>query len=102
MHVDGSSFSARNKTFNAPGVVLEVLGALWYPLRLMLFSVLALFEPLIRIVLAGFAVGGFFAWFVFKELAHAPKFPTETVLGLSVGCAVLLVLYYMLMRWLRP
>jgi hypothetical protein len=97
-----SSSSVRGEGNNVSGFVLEVLGTLWYPVRLVLFAVLALFEPLIRIVLAGFALGGFFAWFVFEELAHAPKFPTGTVLGLSVGCAVLLVLYYMLMRWLRP
>lgn len=83
-------------------VVGDVLGAIWYPIRLVLFSVLALFEPLIRIVLAGIAIGGFFAWFVFRVLAHAPKFPTSTVLIVSTGSAVALALYYMLIRWLRP
>lgn len=97
-----SSSSVRGERNTVSGVVFELLAALWYPVRLALFAVLALFEPLIRIVLAGFALGGFFAWFVFKELAHARSFPTETVLALSVGCAVLLVVYYMLMRWLRP
>lgn len=102
MHAIGRSSSARGEANKASDMVLEILGALWYPVRLALFSVLALFEPLIRFVLAGAAVGGFGAWFLFKVLAHAPKFPTATVLGLSTAFAVLLVLYYMVMRWLRP
>jgi hypothetical protein len=102
MDASRPSSTVRDEGNKVSEALLELLGALWYPVRLALFAVLALFEPLIRIVLAGFAIGGVVAWFVFKELAHAPKFPSGTVLGLSVACAVLLVLYYMLMRWLRP
>jgi hypothetical protein len=84
------------------GAVLEVLGAVLYPVRLVLFSVLALLEPVIRIALAGVALGGLFVWFLFDYLARAPHFPTATVLTLSAASAVALVVYYLLMRALRP
>lgn len=99
-----NSRSSRGDSFDDQGrqVAVGVLGAIWYPIRLLLFSVLALIEPVVRFVLAGIAIGGLFAWLIFSVLVHAPKFPTATVLIVAGGSAVALTLYYVLMRWLRP
>jgi hypothetical protein len=66
------------------------------------FAVLALARPVAIPVLSGVAVGGVGLWVIFVPLAHDSEFPTLRVLGMSLGCAVTVVLYYALMELLRP
>jgi hypothetical protein len=71
-------------------------------LRLTVFAILAVFEPIIRVGLSLLAVVGICLCLFNRYATHAPHFPFWLTLGLSVGCALALVLFYRLMRFLTP
>ena len=83
----------------------SALSSLVYVLRVVIFAPLAIFEPVIRIVLAGTSVVGLTAC-LFYKIAERPgvhhHVPYAGMIIISLAAAVLLVLYYKLMRWLAP
>jgi hypothetical protein len=81
---------------------LAVLRGVGHLLRLIVFAPLAILEPVIRVVLSTLAVLGFATCAFYKLAGPAHHFPFGLMIGFSVGCSVLLVLYYMLMRALAP
>ena len=70
--------------------------------RVTLFSILATFEPIIRISLSLLAMGGFAMCGLHYFVIHSPHFPLGVMLALSSGFSLLLVLYYLALRALAP
>jgi Na+/serine symporter len=99
-----SSSSRMGRGAGAVGaVLLMVLVAALHFVRLVLFSVLATFEPIVRAVLC-FACLACFGMSAFYKLAASPNvhFPYATMLLLGAGAAVTVVFYEMIVRGLRP
>lgn len=82
-----------------PGFVLRrILRTVWTIVRLPIAALLAICEPVVRVVLAGLALlfvltAGFFA---LVQPAHAV--PLLGMLGVAVGLLLLLALYYGILR----
>ena len=71
-------------------------------LRWALYGLLSLFRPILIPVLTGVSVGGVVVWAIFVLAAHDPEFPTLHVLGGSLACAVIAVLYHAVLELLVP
>jgi hypothetical protein len=74
----------------------------FYAVRLTAFALLSTLEPLVRIVLPLLALGGLATCALYRFVLHAPHFPLALMLLLSVGLAVLSVLYGLLVRGTAP
>jgi hypothetical protein len=61
---------------------------------LLVFGAMAVLEPLVRFLLATLATLGMFVTIVFGFFIAANGFPKWTMLGMSMGCFLLLGLYY--------
>jgi hypothetical protein len=61
---------------------------------LLIFAALAVLEPLVRFVLITLATLGMFVTIIFGFLIAADGFPRWTMLGMSVGCFLLLGAHY--------
>ena len=70
--------------------------------RLTVFAVLAIFEPIIRVMLSLLAILTICVSLFNRYVIHTTHFPFWLMMGLSAGCAVILILYYRLMRILAP
>ena len=70
--------------------------------RVTLFSILATFEPIIRISLSLLAMGGFAMCGLHYFVIHSPHFPLGLILALSSGFSLLLALYCLVLRALTP
>jgi len=66
--------------------------------RLLILATLALLEPLVRFTLTTLATLGAFVTIVFGFLMATKGFPTWFMMGMSVGCFLLLAAYYAVMR----
>jgi hypothetical protein len=74
-----------------------LLRGLWFLLRLPVFVLLKILEPVAALVLGGFALAGVLTTFFFV-LIHAPHFPAWTMLTISLGFGVSLMFYEALLR----
>lgn len=85
-------------------VVLSILMALVYSLRVLLFVPLAIFEPVIGTVLAAICFVGLSACLFYKlwDPMGIHHVHYGVLIAVSLSSGVLLVLYYKLMRWLAP
>lgn len=63
-----------------------------------LYAVLAMFEPLVRLVLLLLALGGLVTCGVYRFLLQDPHFPLWTMLTFSISMCVLWGLYAALLR----
>lgn len=83
--------------------VLLALWVIWSVVRVILFAVLAMLEPVVRSVLSFAALGGFLTTALFFFAGpHDLKVSYGIQLALSIGCAVMLVLYEALLSALAP
>ena len=73
---------------------------IWQAFRLPVFAFLVILEPIIRIVLTAVALLGILMSFFFKFAGASPRFPFWGMLGFSVSCGLLLMLYYAAIRLL--
>ena len=69
-------------------------------IRLPLFAFLKIVEPLVRIALGLLAFCGVIAAFFFRFFTDVPNFPFWGMLSAAVGCALLLMGYLNVVRWL--
>jgi hypothetical protein len=76
------------------------LGLIWHLIRLPVLALLVILEPLVRLVLWGAAFLGVITAFVFEYSGAAPNFPFCQTIAISIGCMLLLVGYYGLIRLL--
>lgn len=100
--VNGPSL-ARRATYTTGTIALLALWAVARAARLMLFAVLALLEPVVRLVLSLSALACFLTC-AFYAVASPPglKFPYAIGISIGIACAMLLMLYEALLRRLEP
>ena len=100
--VSGSSRMERGAA-TVGAVLLAIVLACLHGIRLVLFAVLATFEPLVRGVLC-FACLACLGMSAFYKLVAPPSvhFPHLIILSMGAGAAVTVVLYEMIVRALRP
>jgi hypothetical protein len=72
--------------------------AVWKAVGIALFATLAILEPVVCWVLSAMASLGLLTTLLFGVVMGAPGYPVGFMLGMSIGCFVLLGLYYALMR----
>jgi hypothetical protein len=77
--------------------VLGSLRCLWLLVRLPVLTLLVILEPVVAFVLGGLALAGVLTTIFFK-LIDAPHFPAWTMLCLSVGLGLALVVYEAVIR----
>lgn len=82
----------------AASVSQYAVRAIWHTLRVPILATLTILEPIVRTLLSGLALLGILMALFFKFLVKLPDFPFWLVLGISVGCALSLTLYYLVMR----
>jgi hypothetical protein len=80
----------------------RMVSVAWTMLRLTLYSVLALLEPLVIWGAAALTITCLALCLLFRVIVHAPHFPTGFALLLAAGSALALVAYYALMAILLP
>ena len=75
-----------------------LLRGLWFLVRLPVFTLLAILEPVVALVFGGLALAGVLTttFFVF---IHVPHFPAWTMLIISIGFGVALMFYEALLRF---
>ncbi len=73
------------------------LRLLWHALRLPLFMLLEILEPIVRFILGALALLGVLTALFFKFYG-APHFPFALMLGASIGVGLMLAGYYALLR----
>jgi hypothetical protein len=74
-----------------------LMRGLWFLVRLPVFTLLVILEPVVALVFGGLALAGVLTT-IFFLLVHAPHFPAWTMLTLSVGCGLALMAYEALLR----
>lgn len=70
----------------------------WNVVRLPIVATLAVLEPVVRTILAGIALLGILTALFSEFIVRAPNFPFWPMIGVSVGSALLLMVYYAVMR----
>lgn len=71
-------------------------------MKLLTFATLGVLEPFVRLTLTTLATLGAFVTCVFGFMMATKGFPTWFMLGMSVGCFLLLAAYYAVMRSVGP
>jgi hypothetical protein len=77
---------------------IQGLRLLWHVTRLPVLATLLILEPPIRVLLSTLTLLGIAMSLCFEYILRLPHFPFWPMLGLSIGCAALLVPYYGLIR----
>lgn len=72
-----------------------------HAIELLIFAAMAVLEPFVRFILMTVASLGMFVTIVFGFLIGAEGFPKWFMLGMSVGCFLLLGAYYGVMSVFR-
>lgn len=94
-----SEQSALEKELGVAGDLSRgALWLIWQTVRLPVFAFLVILEPIVRFVLSAVALLGVLMAFFFELSGVAPHFPFWGMLGFSVGCGLLLIAYYALLR----
>jgi hypothetical protein len=70
----------------------------WHSIRLPVLATLIMLEPFVSIVLSALTVLGIFFALFFRFLIRLPHFPFWMMLGISIGFATILMLYYGIIR----
>ena len=87
----------RRDNAEQPVLAVAVLRGLWFLVRLPLFTLLVVLEPVVALFLGGLALAGVLTT-IFFVLIHAPHFPAWTMLTISIGFGLALMLYETLLR----
>ena len=77
--------------------IAVLLQGLWFLVRLPVFTLLVILEPVVALVFGGLALAGVLTM-IFFVLVHAPHFPAWTILTMSVGFGLALMAYEALLR----
>jgi hypothetical protein len=87
----------RRDNTEQPEFAAAILRGLWFLVRLPVFTLLVISEPVVALVLGGLALAGVLTT-IFFVLIHAPHFPAWTMLTISVGFGLALMFYEALLR----
>lgn len=75
-----------------------LLRGLWFLVRLPVFTLLVILEPVVALVFGGLALAGVLTT-IFFVFIHAPHFPARTMLIISIGFGMALKFYEVLVRF---
>ena len=81
---------------NAVRAASVVVAFLWHAIRLPCLAALLALEPVVLLFASVLTTLGVGTAIFFRFIVHLADFPFWSMLGMSVGCAGLLVPYYML------
>jgi hypothetical protein len=87
----------RRDSIEQPEFAAVIWQLLWFLVRLPIFTLLRILEPVAALVLGGFALAGVLTT-IFFVLIHAPHFPAWTMLTISIGFGLALMFYEALLR----
>ncbi len=79
-------------------VARQILWIGWQTIRLPISGLLIILEPIVRNTLSVLALLGVLTALILKVSGAAPHLPFWQMLATSVGCVLLLALYYGLIR----
>ena len=91
-------FSGQRESITAVDIAMAALSLLWQSIRIPIFAVLRLAEPLIRLMLGVLGLLSMLAavfYKFFSALAHPPFW---SLVGFGVACGLALLLYEALLR----
>jgi hypothetical protein len=91
-------FESDRVTHCAARLVEGLLSVAWRALGIVIFASLAILEPLVRVVLSTLATVGLLMTLIVGVLGRAAHFPTVFMFCMSIGCFLLLALYYWILR----
>ena len=86
--------STRIPTPRGAWIAIQTIGLVIHIIRVLILATFALLEPFVRFVLMTLATLGMLVTLVFGFLIGAEGFPKWFMLGMSVGCFLLLGAYY--------
>ena len=75
-----------------------ILWLLWQAIRWPVLALLIVLEPVVRFVLCGFALLGTLTALMLRFTVDRPQFPFWGMLGVSLSCVALQMLYYAAIR----
>lgn len=84
----------------AAAVALGILWIAWHAVRIPLLALLLILEPVVTLVLWGAALLGVMTAFLFEFSGVVPDFPFALIISISIGCAVLVMAYHVLLNLL--
>jgi hypothetical protein len=87
----------RRDSREQPELAAMLLRALWSLVRLPVVTLLVILEPVVALVLGGLALAGVLTT-IFFVLIHSPHFPAWTMLTISIGFGLALLIYETLLR----
>jgi hypothetical protein len=85
-----------------PSGAFIALAWLWRLVCVPVYAVLAVFRPLVGFILAVVGVLGVVVALFFRFVDPLPRFSFWTVLGISVGCLVMIGIYDVVVECFRP
>jgi hypothetical protein len=100
MSQSSSRVLAESRLAIAGGPLRGTLRLLWYAVRLPAYMFLVILEPVVRFILGALALLGVLTALFFRFYG-VPHFPFALMLGVSVGCGLMLAGYHALLRLLR-
>ena len=80
------------------GIVVAALIVLWHAVRIPIFVVLRLAEPLVRLLLGGLGLLSILGALFYEFLSPLPHPPFLLLMGFAVVCGVTLLVYEALLR----
>jgi hypothetical protein len=80
------------------GVALGALTVLWHAVRIPVFAVLRLTEPLVRLALGALGLLSILAALFYEFVSSLPHPPFLALLGFGVACGITLLVYERLLR----
>jgi hypothetical protein len=90
---------SRRSTLELTVIGVQVLlRVAWRAIRLAVYALLVLLEPLVRMALCALALLGLLTALFIRLAANRPDFPFWGTLGLSIGCVLLLAINYAVIR----
>ena len=89
---------ALGPTTRIPRMAIRIGGFARRAAGVLIFSILTVLEPFVRLILMTLATLGMFVTIVFGFLIGAENFPKWFMLGISASCFLLLAAYYAAMR----
>jgi hypothetical protein len=99
MRRSDAGFRRETEAGNAARLTLGALWLIWEAVRLPTLSFLLILLPVVRLVLSAVSLVGVLTAFLFKAIV-LPHFHFWLVLGLSIGCMLILLAYEASVRFL--
>jgi hypothetical protein len=93
-----SEFPLQREPSIASGIATGALILLWHAVRIPVFAVLRLAEPLVRLVLGALGLLSILMALFYQFASSLPHPPLLALLGFAVACGITLLLYEQLLR----